>query len=471
MTPIIEQILQQGLDAHQIGDFALAQASYEQILCSTPRQPETNHALGLLMMSTNQFSPAADCLKRALDAKPDDQSLWINYLDALISAKRFDEAGKVAEEARLWGIPPQELDAREFSILQACIEHNIAGSRPFELESSEVISGQPLATEDALQAVDLISAEATNAPPEQQIEALVRCYEGSDFSGAEVIARKILKNFPSHVLAWSVLSVITVAEGRITEALEASHELVALSPSDARAHYNLGNAYRLANELEKAEISYHQAISLEPLSAEAHNNLGIVLQSMKRLAEAEACFSESLAINPAHFEAKYNMGAVLLELGRLSEAEKCYRGAIDLKPDLDRAYGNLGVVLKRMGRLNEAADNFKLAIALRSDYPEAHFNLGLTLEDLGSLTDAQEMFGRALSLQPNYPMAQAHLNHIRQRLADFSVYSALAEDSAMLGVATEAAPPWVALTWSDDPGQQLLRAKRYAAEFHGGPER
>ena len=145
MTPIIEQILQQGLDAHQIGDFALAQASYEQILRSTPRQPETNHALGLLMLSTNQFSPAADCLKRALDAKSDDQSLWINYLDALISAKRFDEAGKAAEEARLWGLASAELDALELSILQSCIEQNMGFNKSDEVESGELINDQPLA--------------------------------------------------------------------------------------------------------------------------------------------------------------------------------------------------------------------------------------------------------------------------------------------------------------------------------------
>ena len=471
MTPIIEQILQQGLDAHQIGDFALAQASYEQILRSTPRQPETNHALGLLMMSTNQFSPAADCLKRALDAKSDDQSLWINYLDALISAKRFDEAGKAAEEARLWGLASAELDALELSILQSCIEQNMGFNKSDEGESGELINDQPLANEDAQSATDLLDGEVTNAPSEQRIEALIRCYEGSDFSGAEAIARQILKNFPRHFLAWSVLSVITAADGRMTEALEASRELVELSPSDARAHYNLGNVYRLTNELDKAEGSYRQSILLAPLSAETHNNLGIVLQSLKRLAEAEACFSESLSLNPAHFEAKYNMGGVLLELGRLSEAEEYYRGAIDLKPDLAVAYGNLAVALKKMGRLNEAAENFKLAIELKFDYSEAHFNLGLTLEDLGSLADAQEMFGRALSLNPSYPMAQAHLNHIRQRVVDFGVYSTLAEDSDTLGIATAAVPPWAALTWSDDPEQQLLRARRYAAEFHGGPEK
>ena len=461
MTPIIEQILQQGLAAHQSGDFALAQASYEHILCSSPRQPETNHALGLLMISTNQFSPAADCLKRALDAKPDDQSLWINYLDALISAKRFDEAAKIVEEARLWGLPSAELDVREFSILQARIEQNVASNKssdeeyvelinvrplatedvqpafglcdpgatnaPFEqpidvliscyegadlsdteemaaeLNAQEfsilqpcseqdiafnkpdegehvgLITGQPLATEDALPAIvvsdldatnvpseqpivaltdsykelelsvagdaladsielitnqpmapqpaaDLLDAELTTGSLEQLVTALIRCYESSDFSHAEAIARQILEKFPNHFLAWSMISVITAADGRMTEALEASRELVSLSPSDGRAHYNLGNAYRLTHEFEKAEGSYREAIRLAPLNAEAHNNLGVVLQSMKRLTEAEACFSESLSLKPAYSEAKFNMGGVLLEMGRLREAKEWYRG-------------------------------------------------------------------------------------------------------------------------------------------------
>ena len=175
-------------------------------------------------------------------------------------------------------------------------------------------------------AADLLDAELTTGSLEQLVTALIRCYESSDFSHAEAIARQILEKFPNHFLAWSMISVITAADGRMTEALEASRELVSLSPSDGRAHYNLGNAYRLTHEFEKAEGSYREAIRLAPLNAEAHNNLGVVLQSMKRLAEAEACFSESLSLKPAYSEAKFNMGGVLLEMGRLREAKEWYRG-------------------------------------------------------------------------------------------------------------------------------------------------
>ena len=47
-----EQVLRQGLDAHQGGDFALAAENYRIILSSNPDQPETNHAMGLLMLNT-----------------------------------------------------------------------------------------------------------------------------------------------------------------------------------------------------------------------------------------------------------------------------------------------------------------------------------------------------------------------------------------------------------------------------------
>ena len=87
-----EQVLRQGLDAHQGGDFALAAENYRIILSSNPDQPETNHAMGLLMLNTGQFAAAADYFQRALQVHNQDKTLLRAYVDALILCERFDEA-------------------------------------------------------------------------------------------------------------------------------------------------------------------------------------------------------------------------------------------------------------------------------------------------------------------------------------------------------------------------------------------
>ena len=57
-------------------------------------------------------------------------------------------------------------------------------------------------------------------------------------------------------------------------AVYAIQTTIALSPEDAEAHYNLGNALKQMTNLEDARTSYEKAIELRPAFAEAYLNLG-----------------------------------------------------------------------------------------------------------------------------------------------------------------------------------------------------
>ena len=465
-----EQVLQQGLDAHHRGDFALAAQNYQTILSSNPDQAETNHAMGLLMLNTGQFPAAANYFEKALQVHQQDKTLLRAYVDALLLCERFDEALAAIGSIRVEGLLSDgELDALEATVLEKTVEHNL--SSELLCDDEPCLSNRDYSFADVQrQDVGLGYVESQSGEPTQEeLDLLIQAYESSDFKAAEEIATKILKTNPSNELSCSVLAVLWTTSGRLAEALEASRRLVEISPQDARSHYNLGNALRGLDMLEEAVTSYQRALALNPEYAEAFNNIGIALQGLGRMSDAESSFAQSVFLNTHNIEAIYNLGGVKLELGKLDDAEMLYREAIALQPDLDCAHGNLGVTLKKMGRLEEASDSFKLAIALSPHYAEAHFNLGLTLFDLGSMPEAVEMLAQAIEINPEYVAAKAFSHHVRQHMCDFDVYDELHGDASKLGISTEAVSPFIGLSWSDNPEQQLLRAQKYSTQSFSQP--
>jgi serine/threonine-protein kinase len=150
--------------------------------------------------------------------------------------------------------------------------------------------------------------------------------------------------------------------------------------------------------LEEAVRYYTAAVALRPTSAAVHTNLGVALKGRDRLSEAVAALKEAIRLNPAFALAHNNLGNALYEQRLLPEAVAAYREAIRLNPEDPRGYLNLGVVLYGQGNLAEAVAAYREAIRLRPEYAKAHFNLGVVLTDLGQFTDAVAHLRRANEL-------------------------------------------------------------------------
>jgi tetratricopeptide (TPR) repeat protein len=112
-------------------------------------------------------------------------------------------------------------------------------------------------------------------------------------------------------------------------------------PENARAFYNLGNAYHETGELDKAIDQYLSAIWLEPAYAEAHNNLGVVLDEQGKGTVSRYHYATALRLNPDYAEAHNNMGAVLFGEGKTDEAISHFLKALELRPGYPTAEVNL----------------------------------------------------------------------------------------------------------------------------------
>ena len=385
MELTIERALQRGVAAHREGKLKEAERLYRTILQTQPMHPDANHNLGLIEFSMNNSESALTLFKTALEINPKIEQFWFSYIGALIKEKQFNNAKRVIEKGRKKGINEDKLDA-------------------LETQFSSVSQGtNPIAT----------------IPSQQALDSLLEHYQAERYGDAEKFALSITRQFPKHEFGWKILGAVYSRTGRKSDAVNINQKVVALSPRDAEARYNLGNTLRELGRLEEAETSYTRAIALRFDLAEAHGNLGVTLQRLNRLEEAELSYRQAIVLKPDYAEVHNNLGVTLRQLGRLEEAEASYRQAIKGESDFAEAYSNLGVTLQDLNRLEEAEASHRQATMLKSDFAEAYYNLGNTLRELGRLVESEASYTQAIVLNSEYAEAYNNLGNILQELGRF----------------------------------------------------
>jgi len=376
MAIITEQILNKAVLAHREGSLEDAERLYRSILQSDPQHPDANHNLGLILQSAEAFDSALLHFKSAVEVKPEMDQFWLSYIDALINGNQIGLARDMIEQAGRRGFISEKLD-------------KLAD----QLDSEGVNSN---------------ANSYSSTPPKEQLMELAEAYKNGRHDAAEELALSLSNQYPDHNFSWKILGVVLKLTGRASGAVSAGEKSVEITPSDAEAHFNLGNTFKDLGRLEEAEACYREAIKWNPRLAQAHNNMGIVLKSMDKLGEAEESCRRAIDINSNFTEAYNNLGTIYQDLGKLDEAQSSYEMAIVLMPNFAAAYCNLGNTLKELQRWDKAEENYKQAIALAPESPLAYHHLGVTLELLGRLAEAETNFTRAILCKPDY--SQAHYN-------------------------------------------------------------
>ena len=221
MDLTIDQALQRGIAAHKEGKLQDAERLYRAILQSQPGHPDANHNLGVLAVSVNKADAALPLFKTALEANPKIEQFWLSYIDALIKEQQFDDAKKVIEQAKKQGVAGEKLSSLEAQLLPKTQKPNTASA----------------------------------SPPQELLNSLIGHYQNGRLSDAEKLATSISQKFPNHNFSWKILGAVFKATGRKSEALAANQTVVALSPQDATAHYNLGNTLKEIGRLDEAVAS------------------------------------------------------------------------------------------------------------------------------------------------------------------------------------------------------------------------
>lgn len=160
-----------------------------------------------------------------------------------------------------------------------------------------------------------------------------------------------IKDFASTYSIDMLAEIVEALQRQATQAAEGQEQIKKIQALDLFAR---GAKAHEGRDLQLAEKLFREVIELTPSDRRAHNNLGATFQSTNRYEEAEQCFRKATELDPNYALGVHNLGRALYVLGRSDEAEVVTRKAVQLDPNNLSALGQLVILLRSLGRQSEA---------------------------------------------------------------------------------------------------------------------
>ena len=239
-------------------------------------------------------------------------------------------------------------------------------------------------------------------------------YQQGLFKQALELCRPLLAQSPPQPGLINLAAMCARELGELDEAESHLRSAIAVAPTYATAHGNLGLVLRDANRPNEAEAAFQAALALAPNDPDTLTNLGNLYRAHQRSDEAERAYRRALSLTPQHSSALYNLGLLLADLDRLDEAEATFRDALKIQPNQADAWNDLGNVLMDKLSFGEAEQAYRQAVTLSPDYADAQCNLGMLLLETGEQKAAMAALRRTLELSPGHVDA---LNCIANQLS------------------------------------------------------
>ena len=292
-----------------------------------------------------------------------------------------------------------------------------------------------------------------------------------DFAQAAEAYRAALARDPKFADAANGLGVALKQQGNIAAAIESFRQAIRLKPALPEAHSNLGSALLDAGDVPAAIESLMASLALRPGDASTLHELAAASTGLARhflengdAAAAAATLERALKLRglSGQLDVQLALGEAYEQLGRAPEAIVAFESAVAATPTSAAAHYALGSALHRQGRLPSALASYAKVLGLDPSHSAAHIQRGFVLEVQGQPVEAVACFRAALALGDGNPQVLAGLVSCGVRMCDFDLVEEHLARLRALPEGVEAMHPFVLLSISNDPDEQL-RASRAAA--------
>lgn len=252
------------------------------------------------------------------------------------------------------------------------------------------------------QAASVTQPPATIIPSDPQFgHALQARVEGRG-DETEKNVRRIVKNRPSNLSAWSLLAEILLNRGEVKEVNDnifPAMRAIAGGVTNQLVEMIQGCLHMRADppRYDAARVCFKHVLLLNPDFDVASERL---LQADVCLGNAAYIEADALAVvthNPTHASANALLGGVRLGQRRWGEAESCLRASLERRPSA-AAHNDLSELFRQQKKWGEAEQQARLAIRLAPGFCQAWDSLVAALADSGRTEEANVAFQCALAL-------------------------------------------------------------------------
>ena len=263
-----------GVQRHQAGALAEAEAAYRQALSLRPNDTDFLDMMGILAHQTGRGDLAVRHFRKAASLAPAEARHHLHLAAALRDLGRAEDAVQACRKA----VRLKAQDGNAYQVL---------GGALADLGRAEE-AAEALATARRLNPV---SAEAANE-----------------------------------------LGNVLNALARSEEAAACFEDAIRLNPNDPVPYNNLGLALRGLNRTSEAIAAFRSALRLRPDYINALSNLGLLLQEVYDYTEAETCLAKAATLDPGSPETLGNLGLLFYNRRHLRDAVKTFRRGLELAP-------------------------------------------------------------------------------------------------------------------------------------------
>lgn len=277
-------------------------------------------------------------------------------------------------------------------------------SAPHIADAAEVVTPRVEALHDEAAIEELLVVEA--AEPEVEpavaakslfdVEALFHPSEGVDYVAE---GRRLLE------------------EGKPGEAVSAFRHAL-YDRDDAGTWANLGEAYRLIDEDDRANACLEEALRKDPASHDVRRSLAKGYLEAGDAEKARGHVEVLARAFPDDASVRYLEGRVYMKLSMWSEAIAALQVSVEKDPRSPWARNNLGFSALMVGQNELAVEHLEAILELEPIKPYMLNNLGIAYERLGRGPDAFAAFLRAVELKPDYTNALVNKERMKRSLSD-----------------------------------------------------
>lgn len=392
------------------------------------------------------YSLAAETLRRALEAQPENAEVKRAYAQNLLLADQFDQALTVyteiaAEDPKDWqsqlrisqiyrqkrdfakareasqkalAVEPKNLEVQynEVNILDAEGKTNEAltalrqlldstakktyasgekSNRALLLERLGLMQRAAEQYNDAVATFRQIGELDNSLAPRASAQVIDTYRLAKDFTKAQEEADAAIKKYPEDRTIRAVRASILAEVGKIDDAAAELKKL--LNGKDDRETYiSLAQVYEKGKNYTEMAKAIDAAEKLSDSNDEKENIAfmrGAMYEKMKKYDLAETEFRKVIELNPKNSSALNYLGYMLADRNvRVSDALELIKKAVELEPNNGAYLDSLGWAYYRTGDLSKAEQYLRQAVERFSKDPTVHDHLGDVYAKEGNLKDA-----------------------------------------------------------------------------------
>lgn len=322
-----------------------------------PQEAELHYRLGVALLESEQYPPAAEALAAALARAPERHAWHLPLAKALHHLGRGKEA----------------IAALRLVVTHDCTPQEAAVAKALMEEIADPFAGFPRSARPRLdQALGWLQVADV---PQQAITEL----------------EDLLRDFPDLGVLHALLGL---AAARLDDAGRAVEELkraIELSPDDGKAYLYLADLYTARQRTSQARELYEKALERNPTLESAWFKLGDLALERQDYEKARGAFRTAVRLEPANWASRGKLALVHQLEGNWSGADRELRAELELRPD------NLEAVL-RLGLL----------------HTEKYLKSKSAQDKQAAQTEASRWLEKVLEEQPENALASRALERVKQ---------------------------------------------------------